>query len=162
MVKQLFELVKAGDVDGVRDLVAADQSALTAVDERGFPALILSGYLGHEQLTETLLSLGADPDLRDAAGNTCLMGVCFKGSTEIARTLIQHGGNVNATNLRGGTALVYAATFGHAELVKLLLEHGANAGHKDDQGMTALSYARAKGHPEVAQLLVAAADSSSS
>ena len=156
MSAHFFTLIRNGDTQGVQRALTDDPALLSATDERGFPPLILSGYLGHLELTTFLLEQGADPNQRDSAGNTCLMGVCFKGSTDIANALIEKGAEVNVTNLRGGTALTYAATFGHARLVSLLLEKGANPSHKDDQGQTALSHARAKGHTEIAGILEAA------
>ena len=102
--------------------------------------MIFATYLGHVDLVDLLLRHGADVNARDAAGNTALMGVCFKGHLEIARILIEHGTDVNAQNSMGATALIYAATYGHSEIVKVLLSHGAAISPKDKEGKTALDH----------------------
>ena len=109
---------------------------------------------GGEEYALTLLKKGANFRAVDAAGNTALMGVCFKGYENIASLLIQHGANVNKTNSNGATALIFAAMFNRAPLIKLLLENGADTNLKDDKGNTALDHARMQGLKEVVTMLV--------
>ena len=139
---EFFEAIKTGNIARVESYLSDFPELLKTKDERGFPPIVLATYYEQPQVTELLLQKGAEPDARDAAGNTALMGICFKGNRQIAKMLLDHGANVNAQNNSGGTALIFAATFGQEKIVNLLLEHGANKNLKDDKGNTALQYSK--------------------
>jgi ankyrin repeat protein len=150
-----FELIRWGEIDDVKQMVEANRSILSVTDPKGYPPLILASYNEQYVITEYFLNQGAEVDAIDAAGNTALMGVCFKGYKEIAVLLLEHGADVNIQNLNGATALIYAATFGQTEIAKLLLERGADKTLRDIRGNTAYTHAKFQGVPQLAELLVA-------
>jgi ankyrin repeat protein len=122
----LFDAAKIGRDDMVPALlhVGAD---IEARDARGYTALILASYNGHETTTRLLLDEGADVDAPDGArGNTALHGVAFKGFVAIAKVLIEAGADVDRRNLAGQTALMMATLFGHAEIFEMLVAAGAD------------------------------------
>ncbi|MDX1603854.1 MAG: ankyrin repeat domain-containing protein [Salinimicrobium sediminis] len=147
---EFFEAIRLGEAEEVKQQLNADPELAGRKDERGFPPLILSTYHEQPQITKLLLQQGVETDARDAAGNTALMGICFKGNKDIAEMLILNGADVNARNSSGATALIFAATFGQEEIVDLLLQNGADKTMRDSKGNTALDYAQ---DPATLQLL---------
>jgi len=85
----------------------------------------MATYSAQYEVTQYLLAAGADVNAQDTAGNTALMGVCFKGHTALAELLIAHGADVNIKNKTGGTALSFAKQFGQVEMAKTLAANGA-------------------------------------
>lgn len=84
-----------------------------------------------------LLSMGLDPNLREAAA-----------AADAART--SHG----RTTTTGQTLLHFASRAGFLEITELLLESGADPQAVDDEGATALHLSAAAGHWEITQLLL--------
>ena len=150
-----FELIRWGELAEVKQMVEADPSLLRIADPKGYPPLILASYNEQYDMTQYFLEQGADVDAKDAASNTALMGVCFKGYKAIAALLLEHGADVNIQNLNGATALIYAATFGQTEIAKLLLEKGADKTLRDVRGNTAQTHAKFQGMAQLAELLEA-------
>ena len=72
-------------------------------------------------LHETLLR-GADPNVWDHRGRSCLHLAAIRGSEAILRALLEAGGDVNAGDCHGNTPLHCC---GHQETVNVLLEYGA-------------------------------------
>ena len=149
----LFDLIREGKLDEVKQRVAADPNVLAARDPRGFPPLVLATYNEQYETAKYLLEAGADVNAPDAGGNTALMGVCFKGYPNIATLLLDHGADVNQQSVNGATALIYTAMFGQAEIAKLLLEHGADRTIRDARGHTAADHVRMQGTPGMEGLL---------
>ena len=147
---EFFEALRLGETEEVKQQLNADPELAGKKDERGFPPLILSTYHEQPQITKLLLQQGVDTDVRDTAGNTALMGICFKGNKEIAEMLILNGADVNARNSSGATALIFASTFGQEKIVNLLLQNGADKTMRDSKGNTALDYAQ---DPAIIELL---------
>ena len=102
---------------------------------------------------QTLLSQGADVNLKDSRGATPLMYAAASGSPEVMKLLIGAGADVNAKNSFGATALLWSA--GDIRKVRLLLDKGAEVNIKTKQGRTPLlAAATYDGGSEVVRLLV--------
>ena len=93
------------------------------------------------RLLEVLLSVGADPNVKDdKEGNTALHEATLGGDEEVALLLIRSGADVNAINNEGLTPLWGASAMGLPKVVSTLLEHGANPNVRTE-GMTPLHMA---------------------
>ena len=79
------------------------------------------------------LAFGADPDARDAAGNTILFYHHAQYFDDVLEAFVKAGGNVNARNKFGETAMHY-----HFTNVRVLKEAGADANATDRWGDTPL------------------------
>jgi len=89
-----------------------------------------------------LLGKGANPDVRDNAGNTPLIIASQLGFPEGTIALINGGANVNVGNNSGETALIVAVQRRDVVSVRLLLAGGANPKIADHiAGMSARDYA---------------------
>ncbi len=129
--KALVTAIDQGDVEAVRDLLAAGANPRT-VDGNGVPILIKAAVSGNVAMAELLLSKGAEVNAGDSKGNTPLMIAAGTGNLELVKILLNNGADVDIRNSRGVTALgwAYSPTSDLVSLkdqrsvVKLLKEHG--------------------------------------
>jgi hypothetical protein len=103
---------------------------------------------------ERAVRRGANPNARDAFGDTVLLDV---REPEMVAALIRLGAAVDVRHPSDGdTPLIRAARMGNVEVVRLLLAAHANVQAEMTSGETALSEAIGFGHDEIASLLRAA------
>ena len=122
-----------------------------------------------------LLGKGADPNVVDRIGISCLMSCLFRAACmkifqndlksfpsgeckehELVRVLLRHGADVNhVCLLTGDTALTVAvANRASVDVVQALIEQGANINHSDNKGSTALKCAYEKDLETIVRLLL--------
>ena len=150
--ERAFELLQAGDADGLRRLLEQDPALFEARDSTGVSLLMHSLYRGRRDLSELIATKKKALDifeatalgrigrlkecLRDDAsainslskdGFTTLHFACFFGQPEAARLLIESGAAVDAVaaNPTQVMPLHSAASARNLEAARLLLEHGA-------------------------------------
>jgi ankyrin repeat protein len=107
--------------------------------------------LGHAAMTSRrdgadvcrlLLDHGADPHVRDRAGNTPLIIAACMNHELVAAELLRAGAHPDARNDRGVAALHTAADHPEAlEIVRMLLAAGADPRVRDRDGKTPRDYA---------------------
>ena len=89
-----------------------------------------------------LLARGANPDMRDAGGNTALMLSAQLGFAEGLALLIDRRAQVDLANSSGETPLIRAVQNRDIATVRTLLAAGANPNKADTaSGLTARQYA---------------------
>ena len=114
---------------------------------------------GCVSMVESLLRLGADPNVADAMGHAPLYRAANECASEtdgpaVVRMLVGAGANVVANGgVTRATALHMAARRGHAGIAQALLDCGAAAGARDAKGDTPLQRAINCRRHDVAQLL---------
>ena len=173
---RLARLIAAGDVDSVRDAVAAQPRLLSATVERdghsGWTPLHLAVAAGHTALVEQLAAAGADLAARTEGGRTPLH-VALQRAPDLVAVLRRLGAPVDAASaaflgdverltsaLDAGAQLTdpatdvdllsWAAAGGSTATAQVLLDHGADP----DGG--ALHAAAAAGAAAVVELLLRA------
>ena len=126
-------------------------SALIGVSfkQQSFRSAMNHRYPGIARL---FVRTGADPNGRDASGQTALVDAAWIGDLESVNALISMGANVNHEQesalhgmLPSGTALSVAAAAGRTEICKSLLEAGADVNKKNQKGATPLLVALSRG-----------------
>ncbi|HEY3542902.1 MAG TPA: ankyrin repeat domain-containing protein [Gaiellaceae bacterium] len=168
----IFELIDAGDAEGVRALVAADPAAAAAHDEQGLTAVMRAAYRGTELLAAVR---SAEPPLepfdRIVAGHddglpaphawtpdgfTGLHIAAFAHNDAAARKLLEAGAEPNAVataSFARVTPLGTCAFANAVDVARVLLEHGADPSIAEDDRATPLAVARANGYDELVELL---------
>ena len=117
--QEMIEAVKAGDIDKVRDLLAADPALVNAKDQSGNSAVLLAAYYGRKDIVEALRAHDAELNIFEASA---------AGDTDRAVALAEDDpARVNAYSHDGFTPLGLAAFFGHADIAEYLLAQGAAA-----------------------------------
>ncbi|KAM6493745.1 hypothetical protein JOM56_010106 [Amanita muscaria] len=95
-----------------------DSTVLSAVDAglpvnltnaQGNTLLMLASYSGHVDLTNELLTRGADPNRLNDRGQSIVAGAVFKGYDEVVNVLMKHGAD---PRLGQPTAIETAHMFG--------------------------------------------------
>jgi len=177
-----FDSVRSGDLSQLASLLDADPSLLSARNESGASAFLMSIYFGRRDVRDLLLSRGFQMDLAEASAAGNLQRVryfveadpstassfsadgfpvfalaCFFGHLDTARYLADKGADVHAaaTNGSGYNALTAAVAAGHTDVVKFLLERGLDPNYRYGPGYTPFLTAAANGHLEILKLLLA-------
>lgn len=83
-------------------------------------ALMGVAFKGHLQIARLLLEAGADPQHRNAAGQTALMMAALFDRRPIVQLLLEAGADIAARDAAGNDAASVAATQGNEELAALL------------------------------------------
>ena len=175
-----FELLQAGDADGLRRLLEQDPAASEARDSSGVSLLMHSIYRGRRDLAELIASTKKALDIfeatslgcldrlkqcfRDAAainsrskdGFTALHFACFFGQPESARLLVENGAAVDAVaaNPTQVMPLHSAASSRNLEAARLLLEHGAPVNARQQAGWVPIHAAAQNGDRPMVELLL--------
>uniref|UniRef100_A0A2R5LDL0 Poly [ADP-ribose] polymerase n=2 Tax=Ornithodoros turicata TaxID=34597 RepID=A0A2R5LDL0_9ACAR len=154
MEYQLLEAAKAGDLEVVKKLVAANSDIVNCRDVDGRQSTPLHFAAGYNRVSvvEHLLQQGADVHAKDKGGLVPLHNACSYGHYEVADLLVRHGASVNVSDLWKFTPLHEATAKGKYDIVKLLLKHGADPNKKNRDGHTALDLVK-EGDQDVADLL---------
>lgn len=182
MSKEFFDAIRAGDLDKVSGMLAAEAVLLTAKDENGHSAFAAAKYSGRHEIAALLLEKGAELDIftacmagaeqrvvelvgreRDLArgyshdGWTPLHLACFFGHPALVEALLVYGADVQARsrNAMQNTPLHAAAAGRNRDAVRVLLEHGAEVNARQEGGWTALHAAALSGDVEMARQLIA-------
>ncbi len=176
-----FELLQAGDADGLRRLLEQDPALSEARDPTGVSLLMHSLYRGRRDLAELIASKKKALDifeatalgrvdrlkqcLRDDAsainsrskdGFTALHFACFFGQPEAARLLIESGAAIDAAaaNPTKVMPLHSAASARNLAAARLLLEHGAPVNARQQAGWVPLHAAAQNGDRPMVELLL--------
>ena len=115
--------------------------------------LLKFAYDGNFYGVKRALKAGADPNVRNRAGNTPLLGIAQIGTAEEVRYLLDAGARFNDVNSANRTPLFLAACIGNVGVVRQLLAAGADKTIVDENGQTALDIARKNGRKRTAALL---------
>jgi uncharacterized protein len=150
MGAEIFDVIRAGNSDRLREILSADPSQAGVRNERGHSAVLIAQYHRKKDLVEMLLAAEPELDVFDAAS---------VGRVERVRGLLDADpSGLHAWSSDGFTALHLAAFFGYPRVVELLLSRGAqvNAVARNPMKVQPLHSAAAGRHGEVARLLVEA------
>ena len=175
-----FELLKAGDTEGLLRLLDETPGVADAKDAAGVSLLMHTLYRGRRELAETVAASKQTLDifeaaslgrleqlkerLRDSAvlnsyspdGFTALHFACYFGQPEAARVLLDHGANVDAVanNPTHVMPLHSAASARNLAAARLLLENGAPVNARQQAGWVPIHAAAQNGDGAMVDLLL--------
>jgi ankyrin repeat protein len=118
LVERAFAAVRAGDLDELREIVAADPAVTSARDRDGLSLVLQAAYRDRTDMVELLVQEGASLDVFEASALGRIERVTALAGTDPER--------VNAWSVDGFTPLHLASFFGHAGVARLLLDEGAD------------------------------------
>jgi ankyrin repeat protein len=176
-----FELLQAGDADGLRRILQQDPAHSEARDSTGVSLLMHSLYRGRRDLVELIASKKKTLDIFEATalgrldrlkqclhddasasnsrskdGFTALHFACFFGQPDAARLLIESGAAVDAVaaNPTKVMPLHSAASSRNLEAARLLLERGAPVNARQQAGWVPIHAAAQNGDRPMVELLL--------
>jgi uncharacterized protein len=182
MEQQLFEAIKAGRVDEVRELIQQNPSLKDARDANGASAILVATYNMKPDVVNALIELGAPIDIFEASvlgkvdrieeilkanpgrvsehapdGFTPVALAAFFGQPLAVKALIAAGANVNAAAKNGlKVQALHAAVAGrNLEIVKAVLEAGGDPNAQQQAGFRPIHEAGANANRKLAELLLA-------
>jgi ankyrin repeat protein len=145
----IFELIGAGDRDGLCELLDLRPEAAGERDAAGLSPVLRALYLGRDDLVDPILDANPPLDVFDAAavGRTRGLEELLEGEPDLAR----------AWSPDGFTALHLAAYFGQEDAARILLDRGADPSavsrHRELQ-VAPVQSAGAGGHDDLVRLLL--------
>jgi ankyrin repeat protein len=182
MEQQLFDAIKAGKVDEVRQLIQQDPALKTARDASGASALLVAAYNMKPDVVNALLELGAPVDIFEASvlghvhriheilkddpararefapdGFTPVALAAFFGQPAAVKALIAAGADVNAHAQNAlKVAALHAAVAGrNMETIKAVLAAGGNPNARQQAGFLPIHEAGTNANRALAEVLLA-------
>lgn len=92
-------------------------------NSQGLSALGIAIQKNDLDSVKLLLEAGANPNLKDANGDTLFHLAVTRGNTEIVMLLLQHGADIDRPDGRGNPALCNAIWKSHDQVAELLIAH---------------------------------------
>jgi ankyrin repeat protein len=119
--QRCFDLLQAGDTDGLRRILEQDPAASDARDATGVSLLMHSLYRGRRDLAELIASKKTALDIFEATalGRLDRVRECLRDTSAI------NSRSIDSRSKDGFTALHFACFFGQPEAARLLIESGA-------------------------------------
>ena len=139
-----LKAVRDRDVQKAKALIVKPGSTIinTRDGDKGETALIISIKRRDAPWMAFLLQNGADPNMKDADGNTPLIVAAMTAFSDGVRLMVAGKAQVDAPNGRGETPLIKAVQMKDGASVQLLLNAGADPDRRDSfAGMSAREYA---------------------
>ena len=158
--RELYEAANEGDLEGVKELLAAGANASAKIEGDGSP-LIGAARSGRSEITKLLLEQGADPNGAVEGDGSPLINAASRGRVDQVQMLIDRGADVHLAVDGDENPLMNAAEGGHLAIVQLLVAKGADIHTRiwneryqgGGEWRTAISQARKNGHSEVVRFL---------
>lgn len=175
-----FELLQAGDFDGLCRFLEETPGAAEAKDAAGVSLLMHTLYRGHRELAGLIANKKHDLDIFEASslgrieqlkeltgdaadlnsysadGFTALHFACYFGQPETAQLLVERGAKVDTTanNPTHVMPLHSAASARNLAAARLLLEHGAPVNARQQAGWVPIHAAAQNGDREMVDLFL--------
>jgi ankyrin repeat protein len=149
----IHEAVLFGNIEAVKQHLAAGTDVNAKEEEEGMTPLIVAVGEGHKKIIELLIANGADVNAKSDMGTPLHLAAGF-GHNEIAKLLIAKGAEVDAKDWEEGmTPLILAVADGYKKIIELLIANGADVNAQSEMG-TPLHLATNFGRNEIAKLLI--------
>ncbi len=131
-------------------LLVNNGANINVLDKVGNSALTRAVLGGHTQITEYLITQGAEHDPTQLLHHAISAGVTDR---EIIPLLVKHGAQIDAQNSAGQTPLTAAISKNNRVQVKLLIQSGADVRLANGANLTPLSIAQKLGNGDIVRLL---------
>jgi uncharacterized protein len=144
----LMEAIRNDDLAGVRaSLEKQPNLEPVCVEDDVCKPLAYAAEFGDLDIIKSLLKAGADPNGRNAAGDTAFMAAenafAIAGKSRgavraVQEYLLRSGTDPNQANSLGNTAFMCMAGAGDAKMMEIALDYGAEVNHQNADGWTPL------------------------
>jgi ankyrin repeat protein/L-ascorbate metabolism protein UlaG (beta-lactamase superfamily) len=142
---EIHDAVRAGNVEQVRALLAANSDLINDRDTAQSLPLHLAAYYGNTDIIELLLAKGADINIGDRENTSPLTIAAMLNRMEAVRLLTERGAEITARDINGEIPLICATRRANLEMVRFLIEHGAPIGDTSALGSNCLLIAASVG-----------------
>jgi ankyrin repeat protein len=153
-VPPLVLATQSGRHDVMEALIRAGADPNVKVDRDQMSALLSAVLKEDADAFNFLLENGANPEAKDAEGNTPLSEAVFLEQTDFVRKMLDLGANPDVKVPMNGSLLFTAARCKNAEIAQLILEMGGNPNIQNAHGETPLTVAVKTNNFRMARLLL--------
>ena len=123
----IYHAVSGGCSKHVLETIVKHGADVNITNKNKRTALMRACTKGNKDAINVFLEAGADPNIADADGDTCLHYAALHDCcTDVLQTIISHGADVNATNKKNVTALMTACHMANTDVINVLLKAGAD------------------------------------
>lgn len=131
---------------------------VNVTDKLGRTPAWLASDAGHMAALSVLLAHGANVEIPDRDGRTCLQRACFHGHKEVIHIILKQEirRQIDAADRWGGTAFFVACYAGQLKVVKMMISRGVAPDTSCADGTTPLFAAAQNGWVAVVAVLVKA------
>ena len=148
--KELFALIKRGNIRGAQDLLNANTKWLETTNSSGQTPLCIALINARTHIVRDLIEIRkANVNTRDNQGNPlfyyAIQHVYLR--KEYCLLLLENGHNATQ-------ALITAAEYNFLEMVELILKKSVNVNEPDSNNITAIEAAAGNNHAAIVKLLI--------
>ena len=154
----VHDAARKGDVNKLKELVAADPAVVSSTDKMGKTALHIAAASNQLDAATFLIEHGVDLNAKDKNGGFTALDMALSSAhyIDMVRLLIERGANVNTASSQGITPLDEAAMRGQKDAIELLVAKGADLNARDVKRNTPLLWALMMGRTDAAVALIEA------
>ena len=155
LTSDIHAAARAGDLDRLKSMLAAEPSLLDARDGSGMTPLHHAAREKRREAVEFLLAAGADIKAADANQYTALHHAAFVGEPDVIGVLLKAGADTKVVESMGRIPLVMACGWGNnLETVRRLVAAGSDVNATVPDGNNVLHATMFYGRPEIIDFLV--------
>jgi len=131
----LLDAVGRGDTKEIHRLVSKGVN-VNVVGKQGMTPLLWAMWSHNKPAFETLLDLGADPNLQMDKGDSVMSFACVTPQdTYWLELVLKHGGKPDLVNTNSGTTPIFDAVSSRVpKNLELIIKAGADVNHQDNDG----------------------------
>lgn len=157
MAGEIHIAAAAGDLAGVKNLLAGDATLITAEDQNSTRDLPLhsAATTGQLEVIRYLVESGATVDAFDSDNSTPLHVAAVRGHPACVEYLIGQGADLAFQDNNGAWSMTFAISGGNEEVVAMLIKAGAPLDLETANGITVLHYAAMRSMTETIVALIA-------
>jgi ankyrin repeat protein len=145
----LMEAIKENNEKAIEILLNHNADIHAVESEHQVTPLLLATRHGNIQVCRKLIEAGADPEVKDLQGQTCLIVAVKNKHKDIVALLLEYGVLTDRFDQKGNNALIYAIEMNQAEIVKSLVFSGASTEIRNSAGMNIKQIAEKSENPEI-------------
>ena len=149
----LMEAIKSHNEETIEILLNHNADIHAVDSELQTTPLLLAVETGSEKISRKLIEAGADPEVKNAEGETCLIIAVKNKFPNIVALLLEYGVLADRFDLSENNALIYAIETNQPEIVKSLIFAGANTNVKNSSGMDIKQIAENSKNPVMVSVL---------
>jgi uncharacterized protein len=144
MYKDMMFAIMSGELDKIRQSIAADKNVVTLRDKAKRTLLMEAAIFKNEDIARLLVENGADVNAKELKGWSVLHFAAQSNLPDLVKLLIEKGADINAQDDYGNTRLLNALSSFNGQSKDIIIElinAGADKDITNKSGISAYQFA---------------------